>query len=195
MEKRLMQMISALRNSGVRVSLAESAESLQAVEIMGISRREQLRLSLRSTLIKDTRDLPIFDRLFPLFFGSGQPPNMGGNLRDQLSPEEAEMLAAAMRQFAEQLRAGMERLLAGKPLTDAELESLGKLTGVGRGDDLRYQQWLTRRMLRALSFQQVQMALQELLEQLQRLGMGKARLLQMAEVLRAAHPRNRKIPR
>ena len=179
-----MQMISALRNSGVRISLAESAESLQAVEVMGISKREQLRLSLRSTLIKDIRDLPIFDRLFPLFFGSGEPPAMGGDLGDQLAPDEAEMLAAAMRQFAEQLRAGMERLLAGKPLTDAELESLGKLTGVGRGDDLRYQQWLTRRMLRALSFQQVQMALQELLEQLQRLGMGKARLLQMAEVLR-----------
>jgi len=183
MEKRLMQLISALRNSGVRVSLAESAESLQAVEVMGIAKREQLRLSLRSTLIKDIRDLPIFDRLFPLFFGSGQPPTMAGNLSEQLSPEDADMLAGALRQYAEHLRSGMERLLSGEPLTEDQLEFLGQMTGVTQGDDLRYQRWLTQRMLRALSFPQVQTALRELLEQLQGMGMDPARLRQMAEVL------------
>jgi uncharacterized protein with von Willebrand factor type A (vWA) domain len=184
MEKRLMQMISALRNSGVRVSLAESAESLRAVEIMGIAKREQLRLSLRSTLIKDTRDLPIFDRLFPLFFGTGEPPTMGGDVGAQLSPEEAEMLAAAMRQFTQRLRSGMERLLSGEPLTDDELDFLGRMTGATQGNDLRYQSWLTQRLLRALSLPQVQQALQELLEQLQQMGMGAARLRQIAEMLR-----------
>jgi uncharacterized protein with von Willebrand factor type A (vWA) domain len=183
MEKRLMQMISALRNSGVRVSLAESTESLQAVNIMGIAKRQQLRLSLRCTLIKDTRDLPIFDRLFPLFFGSGEPPAMGGNLGDQLSADEAEMLEVALREFAEQLRPGMERLLSGRPLTQDELEFLGQLTGAAGGADLRYQRWLTQRMLRALSLPEVQNALQELLEHLKLMGMGEARLHQMAKML------------
>ena len=79
MESRILQLIAALRASGVRVSLAESAEAFSAVDLMGIQHREHFRLSLRSTLIKDLRDLPIFDKLFPLFFGNGQPPMMGGN--------------------------------------------------------------------------------------------------------------------
>jgi uncharacterized protein with von Willebrand factor type A (vWA) domain len=77
MESRILQLISALRASGVRVSLAESAEAFTAVDLMGIQDREAFRLSLRATIIKDARDLPVFDKLFPLFFGSGRPPSRG----------------------------------------------------------------------------------------------------------------------
>jgi uncharacterized protein with von Willebrand factor type A (vWA) domain len=87
MESRILQLIAALRASGVRVSLAESAEAFSAVDLMGIQHREHFRLSLRSTLIKDVRDLPVFDKLFPLFFGSGQPM-MGGNPTDDETPEK-----------------------------------------------------------------------------------------------------------
>src|SRR5512136_2101125 len=102
MESRILQLIAALRASGVRVSLAESAESFSAVDLMGIQNREEFRLALRSTLVKDARDLPTFDKLFPLFFGSGQPPMTGGgNLQDDLTPDEAQMLAEALRQLAD----------------------------------------------------------------------------------------------
>src|SRR5512141_14260 len=107
MESRILQLIAALRASGVRVSLAESAEAFSAVDLMGIQNREEFRLSLRTTLIKDVRDLPTFDKLFPLFFGSGQPPLMGGNPFEQLTPEEAQKLADALRQFTGQLRERM----------------------------------------------------------------------------------------
>ena len=56
MESRILQLIAALRASGVRVSLAESAEAFSAVDIMGIQDREEFRLSLRATLIKDLKD-------------------------------------------------------------------------------------------------------------------------------------------
>ena len=36
MESRILQLISALRASGVRVSLAESSEAFSAVDLMGI---------------------------------------------------------------------------------------------------------------------------------------------------------------
>ena len=39
MESRILQLISALRASGVRVSLAESAEAFSAVDLMGIQDR------------------------------------------------------------------------------------------------------------------------------------------------------------
>src|SRR6185503_17994639 len=124
METRILQLISALRASGVRVSLAESAEAFSAVDLMGVQDREAFRLSLRATLVKDARYIPTFDKLFPLFFGSGQPPPMGGNPSDDMSPEEARMLAQALRQLAQELRERLERLMTGEPLSRQELEQL-----------------------------------------------------------------------
>jgi uncharacterized protein with von Willebrand factor type A (vWA) domain len=184
MESRILQLIAALRASGVRVSLAESAEAFSAVDLMGVQDREQFRLSLRATLIKDVRDLPVFDRLFPLFFGAGQPPPlMGGNPMNDMTPEEAQMLAEALRQFAQNLRQRMERLMSGEPLSRSELEALAQLVGLNQADDLRYQNWMTQRMLRALAFPEVRQALKELMEQLQRMGMNRDRLEQMRAMI------------
>jgi len=184
MESRILQLISALRASGVRVSLAESAEAFSAVDLMGIQDREHFRLSLRATLIKDVRDLPVFDKLFPLFFGTGQPPMMGGNPMDDMTPEEAQMLADALRQFAQSLRQRMERLMNGEPLTKSELEALGEMVGLNQADDLRYQDWMAQRMMRALEFPEVREAMRELMEQLQQMGMSKERMEQLRDQIR-----------
>lgn len=183
MEARILQLISALRAGGVRVSLAESAEAFSAVDLMGIQDREQFRLSLRATLIKDVKDLPIFDKLFPLFFGSGTPPMMGGNPADDLTPEEIQMLAEALKQFAENLRQRMERLMNGEQLSRAELEALGQLVGLNQADDLRYQNWIAQRMMRALAFPEVREALRELIEQLQQMGMNRERVEQIRQMI------------
>ncbi len=183
MESRILQLIAALRASGVRVSLAESAEAFSAVDLLGIQDREQFRLSLRATLVKDVKDLPTFDKLFPLFFGSGQPPSMGGNPFEELTPEEIQMLAEALRQLAENLRQRMERLMNGEPLTRSELESLAQLVGLNQADSLDYQNWMTQRMMRALAFPEVQKALQELMEQLQQMGMNRERVEQIREMV------------
>ena len=181
METRILQLIAALRASGVRVSLAESAEAFSAVDLMGIQHRDHFRLSLRTTLIKDAKDLPVFDKLFPLFFGSGQPPQMGGNPTDDMTPEEAQMFADALRQFAENLRQRMERLMNGEQLSREELEALGNMVGLNQTDDLRHQEWLAQRMMRALAFPEVREALRELMEQLQQMGMSRERLEQVRE--------------
>jgi hypothetical protein len=183
MESRILQLISALRASGVRVSLAESAEAFSAVDLMGIQDREHFRLSLRATLIKDVRDIPVFEKLFPLFFGSGQPPLMGGNPSDELSPEEAGMLADALRQFAENLRERMERLMNGQPLSRDELEQLAQMVGLNNAQDLRYQNWMAQRMMRALAFPEVREALRELMDQLAQMGMGRERVEQLREMI------------
>ena len=183
MESRILQLIAALRASGVRVSLAESAEAFSAVDLMGIQDREQFRLSLRATLIKDIKDIPTFEKLFPLFFGSGQPPMMGGNLSDEMTPEEAQALAEALKQFAEQLRQRMERLMNGEPLTKSELEALAQLVGLNQADNLNYQNWMAQRMMRALAFPEVQQAMKELMEQLAQMGMSRERIQQMREMI------------
>jgi hypothetical protein len=183
MESRILQLISALRASGVRVSLAESAEAFSAVDLMGIQDREEFRLSLRATLVKDVKDLPTFDKLFPLFFGAGQPPMMGGNPTDDMTPEEAQMWAEAMKQFAENLRQRMQRLVNGEQLSREELESLGQMVGLNQVDDLRYQNWMAQRMMRALAFPEVREAMKKLMEQFQQMGMSRDRVEQMRQII------------
>jgi len=183
MESRILQLIAALRSSGVRVSLAESTEAFSAVDLMGIQNRETFRLSLRATLIKDAKDIPTFDKLFPLFFGSGQPPLMGGNPMDDLTPEEAQMLADALRQFSQELRERMERLMNGEQLSKSELEALAQFVGLNQVDDLSYQNWMAQRMMRALAYPEVREALKELMEQLAQMGMSRERLDQMRELI------------
>jgi uncharacterized protein with von Willebrand factor type A (vWA) domain len=181
MESRILQLISALRASGVRVSLAESAEAFSAVDLMGIQDREHFRLSLRATLIKDVRDIPVFDKLFPLFFGQGQPPMMGGNPMDDMTPEEAQMLADALRQMAENLRQRVERLMSGEQLSRSELEALARMVGLNQSEDLRHQNWMAQRMMRALAFPEVRQAMQDLMEQLAQMGMSGERIQQIRE--------------
>jgi len=183
MESRILQLISALRASGVRVSLAESTEAFSAVELMGVRDREHFRLSLRATLVKDQRDLPVFDKLFPLFFGSGQPPLMGGNPLSDLTAQEAQLLAEALRQFTKDLRQQMERLMNGEPLSQEELDALAQMAGLNYANDLRQQDRMTQRMLRALDFPEVQQALRELLDLLEQMGMDGGRLQQLRRMI------------
>lgn len=184
MEERIVQFIAALRASGVRVSLAESADAFGAVDAMGVQDREAFRLSLRATLVKDAGDIATFEELFPLFFDSAQPPPLLDLTRD-LTPEEADMLARALRQFSRELRDLLEKLLRGDPLSQEELDRLGRLAGLDYADDLRYRRWMARRLEQALQFQSVREATEELLELLAHLGMQKQRLEQMRRLMHA----------
>ena len=184
MEERIVKFISALRNSGVRISLAESADALTAVDDLGVKDRETFRISLRSTLVKDAANLPVFDELFPLFFDSNQPPPLM-NLSEDLTPEEAQMLAEALRQFKDRLREMLERLVNGDQLNQQELEQLGQMVGLNQVDDMRYRDWMARRMQQALRFQEVKEALQELMELLAEMGMNRQRIDQIRQMLQA----------
>lgn len=184
MEERIVKFISALRSSGVRVSLAESTDALNAVDELGVQNRESFRLSLRSTLVKDAAGLPIFDELFPLFFDTGQPPPMMDISKD-MTPEEAEMLAEALKQFKDQLRKMLEKLTRGEQLNEQELEQLSQLVGLNQADDLRYREWMARRMEQALNFREVKEALEELMELMAEMGMNKERVEQMRQLLQA----------
>ncbi len=184
MEDRMIRFISALRAGGVRISLAESADAFRAVDSLGVQDRDAFRLSLRATLVKDASSLPTFDELFPLFFDSSENPPMQ-DLTEDMSPQEAQMLAQALRMFNEQLRKMMEKLLRGEQLSQEELQQLGQMVGLNRTDDLRYKEWMAKRMMRALRFDEVKDALREMMELLAQMGMNKERLEQMRQLLRA----------
>ncbi len=184
MEERMIRFISALRAGGVRVSLAESADAFEAVRTMGVQAREPFRLGLRATLVKDAGSLRTFDELFPLFFDSADSPPLMDIMED-LSPEEAQMLAQLLRQYSEQLRQTMERLLRGEQLSQQELEQLGQMVGLDQRNDLGYRSWMARRMRQALRFGEVREAMGEISELLSKLGMNKQRLDQIRQMIQA----------
>jgi uncharacterized protein len=184
MEERIVRFISALRASGVRVSLAESADAFRAVEDLGVKNREAFRLSLRTTLVKDAESIPVFEELFPLFFGEGNSPPMM-DLSKDLTDDEANMLAEALRNFNQKLREMLEKLMKGEQLSNEELERLNKLVGLNQADDLRYREWMVQRMQKALQFRQVQEAVEELAELLAQMGMDKERVDQLRQLLQS----------
>lgn len=183
MQERLLQFINALRNGGVRISMAESADAFLATREMGVMDRESFRLTLRATLVKEAHGLLTFDELFPLFFDSADAPPMF-DLTEDMTPKEAEMLAQMMRQFNEHLRKLMEKLLRGDQLSQQELQQLGQLTGLNRMDDLRYRDWMADRMRRALRFDEVREAMQELMQMMGQMGMNRERLEQMQSLIK-----------
>src|SRR5512139_3504026 len=129
MDQRIVEFIAALRASGVRISLAESADAFDAIEKMGIQDRDLFRISLRSTLVKEARDLETFEKLFPMFFQPSQPPPMM-NPSKGMSPQDAQMLAQALKQFSEQLRQMMEKLSKGEPLSQQELNQMDQMVNM-----------------------------------------------------------------
>ena len=106
---------------------------------------------------------------------------MGGNPTDDMTPEEAQMYAEALRQFTDSLRKRMERLMNGEKLSREELESRAKMVGLYQTDDLRHQEWLAQRMMRAMAFPEVREAMRELMEELQRMGMSRDRIQDIQE--------------
>ena len=184
MEERIVRFVAALRAAGVRVSLAESTDAFHAIESMGVKDRQSFRLGLRSTLVKDSSSIPIFEELFPIFFGSNQSPPMIDPSED-INPEEAQMLAQALRQFNEHLRKMMEKLLNGESLSQQELDRLSRMVGLTQMDNLRYREWMVQRMKKALRFKEVRQALQELAETLAQMGMNKKRVEQLIQIMSA----------
>ena len=112
MDDRVVQFIAGLRAAGVRVSLAESQDAFRAVEHMGVMDREHFKAALRTTLVKERSDQPLFEKLFPLFFGSGGPPFIPPD--EALSPEDQKKLEAAMRALAGELSRLLEMLANGR---------------------------------------------------------------------------------
>ena len=68
MDAVINRFIFLLKKRGVRISPAESQDAMQALAWVALHDRDTVRTVLRSTLIKDVRDQPVFEELFEQFF-------------------------------------------------------------------------------------------------------------------------------
>jgi uncharacterized protein with von Willebrand factor type A (vWA) domain len=193
MDQRIVEFVAGLRAAGVRISVAESEDAFRAAEQMGVRDRRDFQAALRATLVKEARDRPIFDELFPLYFGSGGPPLT--DLRQDLSPEERNLLARALRALMEQLRqAGRQGerqeggspsqgqvdalmqllawLLQGSGPTPEELDEAAQRAGFANAREWYQQRWVQRHMMQQMGMHVLDELANALALMLERLGMS-----------------------
>jgi len=141
--------------------------------------RNRFRWALRATLVKDASGLPIFEELFPLYFGVDQPPMM--NPQDGMSQEERDMLQQAMDDLAGELQQLLNWLLNGRQPSQEELEELAQQAGIDRATSTSQAERYARRMQRLLHWEQLQELLELLWELLAEQGMDPEKIQQLKE--------------
>ncbi len=180
----MVEFIRALRAAGVRISLAESQDAMYATNLLGVESRDQFAASLKTTLVKEAGDQRLFDYFFPLFFAHNTPPLQ--NVPDNLSPDDQQMLQDALQSLSGNLQALMDmlrQLLQGQAFSQEQLDDMGQRSGLNQGNDMYQRAWFERRMDRQAGLQQVQAAIEALLEQLAEMGMSAESLDELREML------------
>jgi uncharacterized protein with von Willebrand factor type A (vWA) domain len=118
MEHVLQNFITALRGSGVRISMSETIDAMNAMKLMGYGNRQTLKDSLSSTLAKTRNEKEIFYSCFDRFFSTDkfsdpetdsistpaiEPGREDSNLTQMLVSQDNTGLSLLMRQAAEEI--------------------------------------------------------------------------------------------
>lgn len=107
MDTKLLEFVGLLRQNGVRVSFAESMDTFNALDLVGLGSQRGVKDALRATLVKRAVDVPTYDTLFDLYFsGVGEiVKNAEGRSMDALDMDPSayqEMLDELARFLEEQ---------------------------------------------------------------------------------------------
>jgi uncharacterized protein with von Willebrand factor type A (vWA) domain len=94
MKSRLVNFIHLLRESNIRISIAETIEACKALSICDIYDKQQFKIALMATLIKQHDDLPTFNKVFDLYFAEPLEKNKD----EQISQEEFQQMMEQMMQ-------------------------------------------------------------------------------------------------
>ncbi|MEI6776139.1 MAG: VWA domain-containing protein [Chloroflexales bacterium] len=188
MERRITEFIAGLRAAGVRVSLAESADAMRAIEQTGIANKDFFRMVLQATLIKEQGDAQTFQELFPLYFSSDAPPPMqspgGGQLSEDAQRQLEQMLEEMLATMSpEQLADLFRSMITGQPMSNQQIREMLSQISPPHMTDLRYQQWMARQAMRELQFSTLNQLLRELIAKLREAGMSDA---DIAAIMQAA---------
>jgi uncharacterized protein with von Willebrand factor type A (vWA) domain len=94
--QRALAFARLLRRAGVKTTTGQAMDFVRAIEHIDISRREEFREAARACLVTHKDDLPVFDRLFDLYWRA-KPECTDGLLQQpdpddliELAPEEGE---------------------------------------------------------------------------------------------------------
>jgi uncharacterized protein len=119
MDQRILEFIGDLRRAEIRISPSEALDALSASAEVGLIDRETFKSTLAATLVKESRDLPTFDRLFNLYFLDLEA--LGEGLQKALGPEDPKVKDLLDRMLGEE---------------DMELDDLTELLMRGQGSEM-----------------------------------------------------------
>jgi hypothetical protein len=88
--KTIQQLAMALRDAGIPVSTDEYLSLNRALEFVDYSSRSRMKSAFRSLLVRDSSDIPIFDRIFDAWMGETPA---GENEDDTLERDLRELMA------------------------------------------------------------------------------------------------------
>jgi uncharacterized protein with von Willebrand factor type A (vWA) domain len=131
MDQRILEFIGDLRRAEIRISPSEALDALAASTEIGLTERDTFKAALASTLIKESRDLPTFERLFNLYFLDLAA--LGAGLKKALGPEDPRIQGLLDRMMAEdglELDEMTELLLRGQG-SEMEMAIRGGSRGAG----------------------------------------------------------------
>lgn len=168
MDDRVVRFVAGLRGAGVRISIAESEDALRAARLVDATRRPEFETALRTTLIKEHHDEAIFARLFSMYFGVGAPPLLSASA--QFTPEQIELILAAMRSIGMADAQWLQRLFHGETPMAAQLESAAIRAGLAGTRAWRDLPWLLRQTRRQAGLARLQEHIDALLQQLAQAG-------------------------
>ena len=193
MQKKIVEFTNILRKAGVRVSVAETIDSFLALDEMSIDQRELFKDALRSTMVKQSDDIPAYDRLFDLFW-SGFHDALREQIQQALGSMggdfDLEKLMEQLKEMLENMDTDLSELAQALLSVDAnQLERLiqeaAEQVGVGRIQNLLQIGFFSRRILEQLGAEGAGQNLQQLMEQLRENGMGEEELQKLEGLMKA----------
>ena len=112
--RRVEGLVSDLRATSVPIGVAELTDAMAAITHVDLSRRNEVRLALVSTLVKRASDYSVFDILFDVWFPAGVARPSGVPLRDRLvqalaNDDDTQLVQLAERPPPKDLRATNEQ--------------------------------------------------------------------------------------
>jgi uncharacterized protein with von Willebrand factor type A (vWA) domain len=98
MEQVLQNLITVLRGSGIRISVAESIDAMYAAQLMGYDDRQILKDTLSATLAKSQPEKEIFDDCFDRFFSleDSSEPETDSSEIPEIEPNDEDSTLAQM---------------------------------------------------------------------------------------------------
>ncbi|MFQ5830986.1 MAG: VWA domain-containing protein [Candidatus Methylomirabilia bacterium] len=185
MDQRILEFIGDLRRVEIRVSPSEALDALAASAEVGVGDRETFKSALAATLVKESRDLPSFDRLFDLYFLDLQA--LGQGLQKALGPEDPairELLDRLLAEEGVELDELTDLLLRGQGTAlELAIREGGQHAGLERLMYFLQIGYFSRRIHDHFDWESIELDLARLIELLQARGLDPGQLARIRNYL------------
>src|SRR5579872_3705875 len=133
----LLRFVNQLREAGVRVSVAETIDAMNAILASGLE-RTPMREALAATLIKDEDDRHIFDEIFATFFASSPEHSHDGRRKpgthSSAAPGAGNVESEAPRMTRDHNKLSISAIQKTEPRDESESKRAGEINQAHESD-------------------------------------------------------------